>query len=96
MTAGDESTVLTVRVHPRSSKNRHLVDADQILHVWVTAPAVEGAANMAVSRYLADVLEISRSRISLVSGETARTKRVRVDLPAGSVMRRLKVDTQGK
>jgi uncharacterized protein (TIGR00251 family) len=96
MTAGDESTVLTVRVHPRSSKNRHLLEADQTLHVWVTAPPVEGAANTSVIRYLADLLDVPRSRISIVSGDTARTKRVRVDLPAGSVMRRLKVDTQGK
>ena len=78
MTSHD-STVLVVRVHPRSSKNRHARN-DGDLHVWVTAPAVEGAANKAVIKYLAGVLELPVSRISIVSGETSRSKQLRVPL----------------
>jgi len=78
MTSPD-STVLAVRVHPRSSTNRHSW-TDGELHVWVTAPAVEGAANKAVVKYLSDVLELPVSRISIVSGETSRSKRLRVPL----------------
>jgi uncharacterized protein (TIGR00251 family) len=79
-----DSTMLAIRVHPRSGKNRHAW-ADGELHVWVTAPAVEGAANKAVIRYLADVLDLPASRISIVSGETARAKRIRVPLSESKV-----------
>jgi uncharacterized protein (TIGR00251 family) len=85
----DALTVLTVRVHPRSSRNRHQLDEDQTLHLWVTAPPVEGAANTAVVRYLAEILDVPRSHVTIVSGDTARTKRVRVDLPPSSVIPRL-------
>jgi uncharacterized protein (TIGR00251 family) len=86
--ADPESTILAIRVHQRSSKNRHAW-TDGELHVWVTAPAVEGAANKAVVKYLADVLDLPASRISFVSGETSRAKRLRVpvaeDIVAGKL-----------
>ena len=47
---------------------------------WVTAPAVEGAANKAVIKYLADALDLPASRIEFVSGETSRAKRLWVPL----------------
>jgi uncharacterized protein (TIGR00251 family) len=84
-----ESTVLAVRVHPRSSKNRHAWTDDGELHIWVTAPAVEGAANKAVINYLADALDLPASRIAFVSGETSRSKRLRVPLSESHVTARL-------
>jgi len=83
-----DSSVLAIRVHPCSSRNRHAW-TDGELHIWVTAPAVEGAANKAVIKYLADVLELPASRITIVSGETARAKRIRVPLSESSVTGRL-------
>ena len=79
-----ESTVLAIRVHPRSSKNRHAW-TDGELHIWVTAPAVEGAANKAVINYLAEALDLPPSRLVFVSGETSRAKRLRVPLAEGHV-----------
>ena len=42
------------------------------------APPVDGAANEALIRFLADRLEVPRSAVELVSGRSGRTKVVAV------------------
>ena len=49
------------------------------LVVKVTARAVDGQANAAVIRALADALGVPRRAVSLVSGATSRTKLVQVE-----------------
>jgi uncharacterized protein len=44
----------------------------------VAAPAVQGAANTALVRLLASVLEVPASAISLVAGATGRRKLLEV------------------
>ena len=44
----------------------------------MSAPPVDGAANEAIVELLARHLELPRRAITLVSGEHARTKRVRI------------------
>ena len=71
---------VTVRVKPGSKKGP-LVEtgADGLLTIYVRAKAVDGAANEAVVRLLAEHLGVARSRIQMMSGKTARVKRFRVD-----------------
>lgn len=83
------STILSVRVHPKSSKNRHEHGADGSLHVWVTAAAVDGAANNALLKYLSGALSQPVSRLELVAGTTSRSKRIRVELSEDEVNRRI-------
>ena len=90
-----ESTLLAVRVHPRSARNRYEWDQDGVLHVWVTAPAVDGAANKALLKYLADELSVPVSRIVLVSGETSRSKRIRIPLSSARLESFLKRAYEG-
>ena len=45
-----------------------------MLQVRVSAPPVEGAANAALIAFLAKVLRLRKSDISVVSGETSRVK----------------------
>jgi uncharacterized protein (TIGR00251 family) len=40
----------------------------------LTAPALEGKANRAAVRFIADFFGVARSRITLVSGEKSRHK----------------------
>jgi len=49
-----------------------------VLRVRVTAPPVEGAANVALIRVLASALDVAASDVRLVGGERARQKRVEV------------------
>lgn len=52
---------------------------DGILRARVAAPAVDGAANQALLRLLADVLGVPRRDVRLVAGASGRTKLVAVD-----------------
>ena len=54
-------------------------DADGTLTIYVRERAIDGAANEAVVRLLADHLGVARSRLRLMSGRTARLKRFRID-----------------
>jgi len=50
-----------------------------VLRARVSAPAVEGAANQALLRLLADELEVPRRNVRLVAGAASRTKLVVID-----------------
>lgn len=69
---------IAVRAHPGASRERAQWDGD-VLHVWVTARAVEGQANAALVRAVARALGVRASAVTLVSGERARDKVVEVD-----------------
>jgi uncharacterized protein (TIGR00251 family) len=71
-----QGSALAISVVPRSSRNGLELAEDGSLRLRVTAPPVDGAANAAVLRFLADALDVPRSRISLVSGEKSRRKRL--------------------
>ena len=52
---------------------------DGILRARVAAPAIEGAANQALLRLLADELDIPKRDVRLIAGAASRTKLVVVD-----------------
>jgi uncharacterized protein len=68
-----------VRLTPRSAVERIDDVVDGVLKVRVMAPAVDGAANVALLRLLADELGIARRDLQIVAGATSRQKLVVVD-----------------
>ena len=68
-----------VRLTPRAAVDRVDGVLSGVLKARVTAPAVEGAANHALVRLLADELGVARSEVRIVAGATAREKLVVVD-----------------
>jgi uncharacterized protein (TIGR00251 family) len=75
---GSESR-FAVRLTPRSSDNRVDGVVEGELKARVTAPAVEGAANNALIRMLADELGVARRDVRIVAGATGRRKLVVID-----------------
>jgi len=71
--------LISIRVTPRSSKDEVLGWQDGVLRVRLKAPPVEGRANEALCRYLASLLGVPAKDVDVVSGATARTKRLRVN-----------------
>lgn len=61
-------------------------DADErgrrFLKIRVRAQAIEGRANAALLLFLAKTLDIAKSRVRLVAGDTARLKTVEIDVEA--------------
>lgn len=70
-----EGIILTVRVQPKSSKNRHEC-MEEAIKIWVNAPPVEGKANEAVIAYLSKLLGVKKSSFYIVSGEKSRNKKI--------------------
>jgi len=75
---GEPSALLPVRIQPRASKNEIGLMENGGLKIRLTAPPVDGAANEALIRFLAERLGIAKSRIGIVSGHTGRDKVVRI------------------
>jgi hypothetical protein len=71
-------TLLKVRVQPGSSRNEIAGRRDGAVLVRVTAPAVDGKANKAACKLLAETCGIPQSRVEIVRGELRRDKVVRL------------------
>jgi uncharacterized protein (TIGR00251 family) len=67
-----------VRVQPRASSNAIAGVYGTALKIRLQAPPVDGAANKALTSYLADLLGVNRQSVRIVSGESSRNKTVEV------------------
>lgn len=67
-----------VRVSPRSSKKEIVKVSDGEYKVKLTAAPVEGEANKMLVEMLADYFGVSKSRVEIVGGKSAKTKIVDV------------------
>ena len=80
-----DGVLLSVKLQPRASANEiGEVLADE-LRVKVAAPPVDAAANEALLRLLADVLDCPRNRPELIRGHTSRHKIVKIYGISGEV-----------
>jgi uncharacterized protein YggU (UPF0235/DUF167 family) len=78
------AVTLAVRLTPRGGRDAadgwaRDADGRPYLKIRVASPPVEGAANAALVVLLAKTLKISRSQVRLISGDTARLKRLELD-----------------
>ena len=90
----DGAIQFAVRVSPRASRQGvegivREADGAKLLKVAVNAPPEDGKANKEVLALLAKTMGIAKSRLSLVSGETARKKVVRLEAADAVLLMRL-------
>jgi uncharacterized protein (TIGR00251 family) len=69
---------LDIRVHPGARRNAITGDHDGALKVSLTTPPTDGRANAALIAFLAEKLDIPRAKITLITGETSRSKTLRL------------------
>ena len=74
----NNSLALDVYVQPRASKNRVTGMHGSALKICVTAPPVENKANEAVIDFIAELLGVPKSTVSIKSGKQGRSKRLLV------------------
>jgi len=72
------SEVISVRVKPGSKKGPLVETAAEGLTIYVRERAVDGKANEAVTKLIAEHFSVSRRDVELVSGATSRLKRFRI------------------
>jgi uncharacterized protein YggU (UPF0235/DUF167 family) len=65
---------LQVRLTPRGGRNAVEALRDGVLHVRVSTPPVDGAANRALVELVADRLGVPKSSVSIASGASSRLK----------------------
>ena len=75
---GDGQMIFAVRVAPRASRDAIEGEYQGALKVRLTAPPLDGRANEALRRLLAESLNVPVSAVRIVAGEKSRTKRVAV------------------
>jgi hypothetical protein len=72
-------TVLTIRVTPRACKNQITqVMSDGTIKISLTAPPVEGKANISLIKFLAEILQIPVASIEITAGASGRNKIVSI------------------
>ncbi len=75
----DGYVVVDVHVQPRAGRTAVVGRHGAALKLRVAAPPADGRANDATCALLARTLGVKDAAVSLVSGATSRTKRVRID-----------------
>lgn len=74
----DREVLLNLYIQPKSSRDRITGLHDGALKLTVTAPPVDGKANSRVIAFLARLLKIPKSSITIVSGHQGRRKKVSI------------------
>jgi uncharacterized protein (TIGR00251 family) len=82
-----EGLVFKIKVQPRSSKNRIAGLHGDALKINLTAPPVDNAANKALGVFLANLLPVAKSSVTIVSGHSGRNKQIMVHCPSTSKKR---------
>jgi uncharacterized protein len=69
---------LPVRVHPGAKRDAVTGTHDGALKVSLTTPPTDGRANAALMAFVAERLNVSRARVTLLTGASSRIKMLRV------------------
>jgi uncharacterized protein (TIGR00251 family) len=73
--------VLSVRLQPRASRDEIAGVHGEQLKIRLTAPPVDGKANQTLLKFLAKICGVGAGQVSLISGDSSRNKRVRIENP---------------
>ena len=78
LTTFDKGIILSIYVQPRASKNQICGVQGEELKIRLASPPVDGAANKLCREFIADLFDVSKSSVEIISGETSRHKRLRI------------------
>ncbi|MRI59384.1 MAG: YggU family protein [Epsilonproteobacteria bacterium] len=84
---GDDFVILHIKAQPNASKNKIVGLLGDALKVAIKAPAVEGAANKELVKFLSKTFKVPKSEIEFLSGKSSKLKRLRV--PRSEALERL-------
>lgn len=73
-----EGVTFGVKVVPRAKRDEVVGIENEVVKIRLSAPPVEGRANEALVRFLAERLGVALGSVEIVKGETGRNKVVKV------------------
>ena len=90
LVADANGVTLRLHIQPGAKKTEVVGLHGEALKIRLAAPPVDGKANACLLAFLADRLDVAKSAVSLISGDSSRAKRVRVaGIDASAVQARL-------
>jgi uncharacterized protein (TIGR00251 family) len=83
-------TKISVRVTPCARHNAVTAFRDGVWHIKIAAPPVEGKANERLIEFLSRTLDVRKSNLSVIKGQTGRSKLICISgLAQGEITLRL-------
>ncbi len=73
---------LAVQISPNGKKSEILSATDDALRIRLQAPPVDGKANEALIRFIADLCDLPKSHIQIAHGFTSRKKLLEIKTAA--------------
>lgn len=70
---------ISVKITPNAKKEAIIDEGNNCFKIKVTAPAIEGKANEAMLKKLAEYFDIPKSRIKIIRGEFAKNKIIEIE-----------------
>lgn len=77
---GDD-LILSCRLQPKAAKDEFTSLGDGQLKIRITAAPVDGKANRHLMKYLAKQFKVPQDRVTIMSGESSRVKRIKIVRP---------------
>lgn len=88
--ASGDGVVLSLHVQPGAKRTEVVGLHGESLKIRLAAPPVDGKANQCLLDYVAEKLGVTKQQVTLLSGQTSRSKRVAVaGLTAAEIERKL-------
>lgn len=91
LTEKDGCTTFKCRVQPGASKSSISGYYGDSLKVCLHAPPVDGKANEELIKFLSKTLDLSKSAISIISGETNRSKLIKCRISKAVFLSKIKI-----
>jgi uncharacterized protein (TIGR00251 family) len=89
-----EGVLVRLRIQPQASRNEIVGLHGNAVKIRISATPIDGAANDALIRFLAEQLDVPRSAVRLLSGASSRSKTIMVSgARLGDVTARLSLNT---
>lgn len=86
----ESSSILEILVRPSASKTKIREFRSSVVVVDVSAPPKKGKANSELLSFLSKILDVPRSDLEIVRGETSKRKWIKVPIDKDEVWERLK------
>lgn len=74
----DPEASLAIWLQPRGSRNQVVGEREGAVVIKLQAPPVDGAANAALLRFVAQCLDVAPSTVQLLRGHASRRKQISV------------------
>lgn len=73
--------ILSCRLQPKAVKDEFTSIGEGQLKIRITAAPIDGKANRHLVKYLAKQFKVPQERVTIMSGENSRLKRIKITRP---------------